>query len=227
MNGDLSIASYPISGYEGSWLRRCSFPASRTSSQVVGSRRGRQDSTPAEPARWPRWRLVARFVPPEVFAPADAQRERIYTPWVTFISFLGQVLSQLSVAKRISRPVPKQNKPTNFAVGNHSPASARRSTATGLAFRRYPVSTDHSHRAPLRPARTSAKYPYYGARSIRRPSLFVFKRARRTAARHRRRSSATPANRLEPRARKRRPKNYQLLSKPRREMTVAHSRNLK
>jgi hypothetical protein len=34
-------------------------------------------------------------------------------------------------------------------------------------------------------------------------------------------------NRIEPRARKRRPKNYQLLTKPRRVMVVAHSRKLK
>lgn len=36
-------------------------------------------------------RLVARFVPPEIFS---GPRERIYTPWVTFIGFLGQVLAR-------------------------------------------------------------------------------------------------------------------------------------
>lgn len=32
--------------------------------------------------------LVSKFVPAEVFAGAG-ERERIYTPWVTFVAFLG------------------------------------------------------------------------------------------------------------------------------------------
>jgi hypothetical protein len=49
--------------------------------------------------------LVARFIPPEVFAPAATQRERVYTPWVTFIAFLGQVLSRGSACREAVRRV--------------------------------------------------------------------------------------------------------------------------
>lgn len=38
--------------------------------------------------------LVGRFVPPMIFDPAADQRRRVYSPWVTFIAFLGQVLSR-------------------------------------------------------------------------------------------------------------------------------------
>lgn len=37
--------------------------------------------------------LVARFIPPTTFA-GIGKRERIYTPWVTFCAFLGQVLQR-------------------------------------------------------------------------------------------------------------------------------------
>jgi hypothetical protein len=49
--------------------------------------------------------LVARFIPVEVFAPSAAQRERVYTPWVTFVSFLGQVLSRGSACREAVRRV--------------------------------------------------------------------------------------------------------------------------
>ncbi len=49
--------------------------------------------------------LVARFIPMKVFAPGDAQRERIYTPWVTFVSFLGQVLTRGSACRETVRRV--------------------------------------------------------------------------------------------------------------------------
>lgn len=49
--------------------------------------------------------LVARFVPREVFAAADGQRERIYTPWVTFIAFLGQVLTRGAACREAVRRV--------------------------------------------------------------------------------------------------------------------------
>ena len=49
--------------------------------------------------------LVARFIPVEVFAPGEAQRERIYTPWVTFVSFLGQVLTRGSSCRQAVRKV--------------------------------------------------------------------------------------------------------------------------
>ena len=60
------------------------------------------------------------------------------------------------------------------------------------------------------------------------PSMFAFKRAREELLRIIAADQVPDRpNRSEPRARKRRPKNYQLLTKPRREMVVAHSRNLK
>lgn len=49
--------------------------------------------------------LVARFIPAELFAAAAGQRERVYTPWVTFVSFLGQVLSRGSACREAVRRV--------------------------------------------------------------------------------------------------------------------------
>lgn len=48
--------------------------------------------------------LVARFIPAEVFA-EDGQRDRIFTPWVTFIAFLGQVLTRGSACREAVRRV--------------------------------------------------------------------------------------------------------------------------
>jgi Transposase DDE domain len=48
--------------------------------------------------------LVARFVPDQIFAGAG-ERDRIYTPWVTFVSFLGQVLSRGSACREAVRRV--------------------------------------------------------------------------------------------------------------------------
>lgn len=49
--------------------------------------------------------LVARFIPEELFAPAGGQRVRVYTPWVTFIAFLGQVLTRGSACREAVRRV--------------------------------------------------------------------------------------------------------------------------
>lgn len=49
--------------------------------------------------------LVARFIPEELFAPGEGQRARVYTPWVTFIAFLGQVLSRGSACREAVRRV--------------------------------------------------------------------------------------------------------------------------
>jgi hypothetical protein len=38
--------------------------------------------------------LISRFIPAELFAAQPNTRERIYTPWVTFCAFLGQVLQR-------------------------------------------------------------------------------------------------------------------------------------
>lgn len=60
------------------------------------------------------------------------------------------------------------------------------------------------------------------------PSMFAFKRARAELLRV---IAADPVplrpNRCEPRARKRRPKPYQMLTRPRHEMVVSASRALK
>jgi hypothetical protein len=49
--------------------------------------------------------LVSRFVPPGVFAVGEGGRERIFSPWVTFIAFLGQVLTRGSACREAVRRV--------------------------------------------------------------------------------------------------------------------------
>jgi hypothetical protein len=49
--------------------------------------------------------LVARFIPADVFIPKSGQRERVFTPWVTFIAFFGQVLSRDSACREAVRRV--------------------------------------------------------------------------------------------------------------------------
>lgn len=49
--------------------------------------------------------LVARFIPAAAFAPDGAQRQRVYAPWVTFIAFLGQVLTRGSACREAVRRV--------------------------------------------------------------------------------------------------------------------------
>jgi len=49
--------------------------------------------------------LVARFIPEGTFTPGPGQRERVYTPWVTFVSFLGQVLTRGSSCRQAVRKV--------------------------------------------------------------------------------------------------------------------------
>jgi hypothetical protein len=49
--------------------------------------------------------LVARFIPAEVFTPEEGRRERVFTPWVTFIAFFGQVLSRGSACREAVRRV--------------------------------------------------------------------------------------------------------------------------
>jgi hypothetical protein len=49
--------------------------------------------------------LVARFVPADAFASQAGQRERVFTPWVTFVAFLGQVLSRGSACREAVRRV--------------------------------------------------------------------------------------------------------------------------
>jgi|CXWL01.1.fsa_nt_gi hypothetical protein len=49
--------------------------------------------------------LVARFVPKEIFNPGEGGRKRVYTPWVTFVAFLGQVLTRGSACREAVRRV--------------------------------------------------------------------------------------------------------------------------
>ena len=49
--------------------------------------------------------LVARFIPAEIFDLEDGQRSRVFPPWVTFIAFLGQVLSRGSPCREAVRRV--------------------------------------------------------------------------------------------------------------------------
>lgn len=49
--------------------------------------------------------LVGRFIPAGLFAPGAQQRKRTYTPWVTFVTFLGQVLSRGSACREAVRRV--------------------------------------------------------------------------------------------------------------------------
>jgi hypothetical protein len=70
-------------------------PPARVAGKMVGRAR-RLDGLAA---------LVARFVPEGVFAPDPGQRERVYTPWVTFVSLLGQVLTRGSSCREAVRKV--------------------------------------------------------------------------------------------------------------------------
>ena len=49
--------------------------------------------------------LVGRFIPGELFETRKGQRKRAYPPWVTFIAFLGQVLSRGSSCREAVRRV--------------------------------------------------------------------------------------------------------------------------
>jgi len=49
--------------------------------------------------------LVGRFVPAGVFATGEEQRDRVFTPWVTFVAFLGQVLTRGSACRETVRRV--------------------------------------------------------------------------------------------------------------------------
>lgn len=55
------------------------------------------------PQNWAGWRAGSRrFIPPEIF---PGGRERVYTPWVTFIAFNGQMLSRESACRQAVRRV--------------------------------------------------------------------------------------------------------------------------
>jgi hypothetical protein len=49
--------------------------------------------------------LVARFIPPELLVAGAGGRERVFTAWVTFIAFLGQVLTRGGTCREAVRRV--------------------------------------------------------------------------------------------------------------------------
>ncbi len=49
--------------------------------------------------------LVGRFIPAEIFTPEPGGRRRVFTPWITFVAFLGQVLSRGSACRETVRRV--------------------------------------------------------------------------------------------------------------------------
>jgi hypothetical protein len=63
--------------------------------------------------------LVARFVPAEVFSKVG-ERDRVYTPWVTFVSFLGQVLTRGSSCREAVRRVQSWRLASKQAVPDES-----------------------------------------------------------------------------------------------------------
>lgn len=79
--------------------------------------------------------LVARFIPPELLAVAGKQRERVFTPWVTFIAFLGQVLSRDSACREAVRRVQA------WCVADKQPAPDESTSAYCQARRRLKVET--------------------------------------------------------------------------------------
>jgi hypothetical protein len=49
--------------------------------------------------------LVAKFIPAEIFTPGAGQRKRVFTPWITFVAFLGQALTRGSSCRESVRRV--------------------------------------------------------------------------------------------------------------------------
>lgn len=77
--------------------------------------------------------LVARFIPVELFAPSADQRARVYTPWVTFVAFLGQVLSRGSACREAVRRVQA------WCVADKRPAPDENTSAYCQARARLPL----------------------------------------------------------------------------------------
>ncbi len=70
---------------------------------------------------------VDRFVPPEIFNPEEGRRRRVYTPWVTFVAFLGQVLSRGSAAGNgaAGTSVGERRPPSRFPTRTRAPIAKR------------------------------------------------------------------------------------------------------
>lgn len=74
--------------------------------------------------------LVARFIAPALFT-RPGQRDRIFTPWITFCAFLGQVLQRGASCRDAVRRVQAWhlaaglNTPVDDATGGYCQARAR------------------------------------------------------------------------------------------------------
>jgi hypothetical protein len=79
--------------------------------------------------------LVGRFIPPEIFAPAEGGRRRVFTPWITFVAFLGQVLSRGSACRETVRRVQA------WAVSSRQPVPDENTSAYCQARSRLAVET--------------------------------------------------------------------------------------
>jgi hypothetical protein len=221
--------------------------------------------------------LVARFIPAQVFTPEEGRRERVFTPWVTFIAFFGQVLSlPAELAVRIVRfrvTVPGFRTDevvliTTLLDTKAYPDEAiialyRRRWAVELCFRDIKttlgldvlrcqspelvekeiwlqaIAYNLVRALMLEAAWTHAvaleRLSFKGTVDTLRqwtplfaPTMFAFKRAREELLRIIA-ADQVPyrPNRSEPRVRKRRPKPYQMLTRPRHLMTVSPSRAIK
>ena len=79
--------------------------------------------------------LVGRFIPPEIFEPEEGRRRRVYTPWVTFVAFLGQVLSRGSACRETVRRVQA------WASASHKPVPDENTSAYCQARSRLQIET--------------------------------------------------------------------------------------
>lgn len=80
--------------------------------------------------------LLARFIPPDLFARTAGQRDRVFTEWVTFCAFLGQVLhrgaSCQDAVRRVQAMYLAQGEgiEVDDATGGYCQARARLTLAT-------------------------------------------------------------------------------------------------
>jgi len=79
--------------------------------------------------------LLTRFLPRGLFAGGAQQRDRIYSPWVTFVAFLGQVLTRGSACREAVRHVQA------WCVAAHRPVPDANTSAYCQARARLPIQT--------------------------------------------------------------------------------------
>jgi hypothetical protein len=79
--------------------------------------------------------LVGRFIPAEIFALQEGQRQRVFPAWVTFIAFLGQVLTRGSACREAVRRVQA------WAAASRGPVPDESTSAYCQARQRLPVAT--------------------------------------------------------------------------------------